>query len=1529
MHKWQHKIKCLFACSLFIFFWQANAQRMMEKLDRGLLAVKVPEGVYISWRVPGTEWQNVSYNLYSGIDKLNALPVTGASNFLDTSGTLNTIYSVTAIVNGIEQPPSEAVTAWENSYYDIPVRDIPGNYELNDASVGDLDGDGDYEIVIKRLSPDVTPEPAYTSLIEAYQLDGTFLWSIDLGPNRFNPKQINFAVFDFNSDGKAEVVLKSAEGTIDGTGVKIGDVNGDGITNYRYSLAGDDISEGPEFLSVYDGATGKELARANYIVREPIEQWGEPGMNLTQYAHRSSSCMITPAYLDGRNPSIVICRGIYHRTKMSAWNFINDSLVRIWDFDSDNWPIAYNGQGNHSLSVADVDDDGKDEIIYGSMTIDDDGTGLYSTGLGHGDALHVSDMDPDRKGLEIWQAQETSTGATYRDAGTGEILYQYKTGSDQGRACAGDITSEHRGFEMWGSTGCPLYSCQDGILGLSPSQINFVIWWDGDLLREMLDHNWLGDAVGAGIGTITKYDGTQAGTNLLTANGTYSTNWTKGNPCLQADILGDWREEVIWRTTDNKYMRIYTTTIPTSYRIYTPMHDPQYRLAIAWQNNAYNQPPHPGYYIGDGMTAIPPPPIGNAKLTWHKGTVWDVNQSKNWSYADSLAVFNHGDDVLFDISGSNDTIISLQGILLPSAVTVFSPKDYIFGGTGVLSGLMGLLKSGSGILTIQTDNNYSGKTVVWDGTLYVNGTLEKSPVEVQKFAYAGGRGVFGKGLTIFEGGNMIVGQSAVYGDTLRISDSLTLEGNVSVSFDLSDDTTGIQKTNDMVIIDGDLHLHGMNAIRINRINGRLETGPYTLFRFSGELTGNPDNLKVEGIPGVPYKMFITDSTIGIDIMSVRNPCKIIWKGGISNDWDLANNIAWLNEGSPDWFIGFDTVVFSDLGTPNTSINLIGALPVGEMIFDAAIDYTIDGTGSIGGTGKIIKSGSGKLTILNQNDYTGPTIINEGTLEIPRFEKAGYPSPVGAGSADPNNLIFNGGSMNLFGSSCVTDKGMSIGTGGGTIAVGSSGTNIEIAGQITGSGRLTKTGSGMLSFTSANDYAGGTSLKAGTIYLASDAANISGLGTGAITIENASLKMFNNTGYTDNCSWNMIIPDEKWANLYLDSRSSLTGSLTGTGTLHLYSPWIRSELRGDWSDFSGKIDVATDADGGTFLIDNTFGYPGTSLLLGNNVTALYRHTSGITITIGELSGTSSSRLGSGGEGASTITWKIGGKNTDAVFNGVICNDQFKNSGASSAIIKTGSGTWVLTNDNTYSGSTIVEMGMLMVNNTSGSGTGTGDVTVRNGASISGAGTIGGSVMIEGGGAMVPGNKGIGTFTVNQHVTLMTGSYLAIEVSSSLESSDLLEVNGHLTLNGTLYISNLGPELFAAGDSFKIFNSASCTGIFSSILPESPGSGLVWDTTGLSKYGILQIAKVNGISDTDLPSKIQVYPNPAKNSLLLKLADNASDFMLLIENLKGQVVYTGSKKNTTEYEVDLSSFSSGIYTLRFIIDKQVYTDRFIKN
>jgi rhamnogalacturonan endolyase len=472
--------------------------------------------------------------------------------------------------------------------------------------VGDLDGDGEYEIVLHQAGrgrdnaqAGMTDPP----ILEAYRLDGTLLWRIHLGKNvREGAHYTQFMVYDLDGDGRAEVACKTADGTVDGRGQVIGDARADWRDERGYIL------DGPEYLTIFDGKTGAALATTDYLPpRGKVSDWGD------DYGNRVDRFLACIAYLDGQRPSLVMCRGYYTRTALVAWNWRDSAnarrstLTRVWTFDSDDGTsgnAAYRGQGNHNLSVGDVDGDGRDEIVYGACVIDDNGKGLYSTGLGHGDALHLSDVDPDRPGLEVFDIHERPRhphGAEFRDARTGQLIWS-KPSPDVGRGVAMDVDPRHRGYEMWASGA--------GLIGLwnvkgeqisdrKPRSCNFGVWWDGDLLREILDRN-----------VITKWnwsDGSEP--TLLTAAECSSNNGTKATPVLCADILGDWREEVIWRTLDNKELRLYTTTLPTPHRLYTLMHDPQYRLSVAWQNVGYNQPTQPGFYLGEGMKAPPCPAI--------------------------------------------------------------------------------------------------------------------------------------------------------------------------------------------------------------------------------------------------------------------------------------------------------------------------------------------------------------------------------------------------------------------------------------------------------------------------------------------------------------------------------------------------------------------------------------------------------------------------------------------------------------------------------------------------------------------------------------------------------------------------------------------------------------------------------------------------------------------------------------------------------------------------------------------------------
>ncbi|MFD1146456.1 rhamnogalacturonan lyase family protein [Saccharothrix hoggarensis] len=573
-----------------------TGRKQVERLDRGVVSVRSGTGNLVSWRLLAGDPQNVGFNVYRGATKLNASPITSSTNYLDSGAASDASYTVRAVVDGAEQAASPASLGFGPGYRDVPIQSPGVGYSANDASVGDLDGDGDYEFVVK-WDPDNAKDNSQSGVtgnvfIDAYRLDGTRLWRIDLGRNiRAGAHYTQFQVYDYDGDGRAEVAMKTADGTRDGRGVVIGNATAD------YRNSGGYILSGPEFLTMFNGLTGAAMSTVSYDPpRGNVGSWGDT------YGNRVDRFLAGTAYLDGARPSLIMARGYYTRAVIAAWDFRNGALTKRWTFDSNN-QSGYAGQGNHSLSVGDVDGDGRDEIAYGAAMIDDNGRGLWTSGLGHGDAAHLGDLDPSRPGLEYFKVSESSNqpGSWFADARTGQRLWTTPSGGDNGRGVSADIWAGSPGAESWSNMDGELRNTRGTGIGRKPSSANFLIWWDGDTSRELLDQT-----------RIDKY-GTSGDTRLLTGSGVASNNGTKATPALSADLFGDWREEVVWRTSDNSALRIYSTPNQTDRRIPTLMHDTMYRVAIAWQNTAYNQPPHPSFHIGSGMVTPPWPDVYYAR----------------------------------------------------------------------------------------------------------------------------------------------------------------------------------------------------------------------------------------------------------------------------------------------------------------------------------------------------------------------------------------------------------------------------------------------------------------------------------------------------------------------------------------------------------------------------------------------------------------------------------------------------------------------------------------------------------------------------------------------------------------------------------------------------------------------------------------------------------------------------------------------------------------------------------------------------
>lgn len=1469
----------------------ANAQRFTDKLDRGLVAVKTTKGVYCSWRIQADEYYDVKYNLYRDGTRVNAEPL-DVSNFTDASGSESSQYTVKAVLNGVEQQASKAATVFKSNYKEIKIKhdaSLKATYEPNDACCADVDGDGEVEILMKfnnkeegeQLYPKNGPTingvaTKEYSMLACLKQDGTVLWWVNCGPNMgdFQNNEQNIVGYDWDMDGKAEVVMRLEEGSTvhmaDGTTYTIGanGKNGSSWTNYREPKASGSVEwfthYGKEFLWYCEGATGKPYQCIEFPLKRLEDgetdlkaAWGDG------YGHRSSKYFFGAPYLDGKHPSIFLGRGIYTRHKFIAYDVdpkTHDLKVR-WKWTNNQPGSPWFGQGYHNYIIADVDWDGRDEIVWGSMVIDDNGMGLSTTGLGHGDAQHIGDFNPYIHGQEMFACNEDNPSNNYRDATTSKIYYRKTDTNDDGRCLAGNFYNDFPGAVGHSAHDTPISTVTNEHVSTNTNglSMNFRIYWDGDLLEECFNNT---EVTKPGVGTIATF------------LGAYSNNGTKATPCYQGDIFGDWREEVIERTADNN-IRIYTTNEPTKWRNYSLWYDHQYRNGMVWQPCGYNQPPHVSYFLGEleGITIAPPP----LTTTGREEVGSSISKALDGKHA---LLATTGDATVSVAEGASPAIFTdnapswVQGTAASECRTKDTEIKYTYYTHtltgGAFTGGMRLVKQGDGTLVLpNVKQTYTGKTDVWAGTLQFDGTMESSPVWLNRFAELNSNG-----------GNFKGGIKADYGSVIRpggkesigtlTTSSLDLGFGARVVFDAKDGNVDKLVAAKMSIE----KKYWKNGPQYNTPVFEFATAPapgtYTLAEV-GELTGKLSDIVVEGLDGHKFSLEYTDGKIILNLSDTRDSESCVWTGEKGSVWDLMSTENFSS--SDKMFVTGDELTFND-DAATSNVSIAEDVTPGNLYFknDKKV-YSLAGKGSILGEGSLNVEGTGTVYVKNTNKYSGGTNVKGGTLIPTTLANKDGLEYGSLGAADNTITLSNNGTLKVT-TGMTASHPIVLGENGG--AINNTGTLILNGGIRKGAGKnrdLYKMGAGTLQLNSIADF-DVLYINQGTVYDFQDG-HFSGktiVLNGSKVVLQASNSIY--SGNSDNV--NIEVPKGKSGIWYPDGRCDYTGKLTGEGTIDIYGTWIRCPFKGDWSKFEGTINAKRGNKNvyePVFDFNNTYGIPLATLNVDSRFTKDYAFcTNGKSFAIGALTGTGYiSNGGYFGSGANTLT--IGGKNT---------NFEFKGSINGSNVVKNGTGIWTISSEDVLANAKSLKIvdGVVKLNKATATSSMTAPTVlyVRNEGELRGVGCTYGVSLLKGG-ILRPGSNAetaqtnnTGVINILKNLNAVVGSSIyvnktkadSISVNAYTGSKSpawaFLNVGGNAVLNGTIYVTYKDTWTPAVGDYVRVLDCAGSISGNPTFELQALPAGLEWDTTPFLSTGTIRVAVSTGIKEVGLDGgsfKADVY------------------------------------------------------------------------
>ena len=1422
-----------------------SAQRVQQKLGRGVVVAKNGTAATLTWRRLAQEPEDATYNIYVNGTKLNSAPLKN-TNFATTAAKVpvGSEVEVKVVYDGKERsvgvPHKVGNYDLRNMFMSIRFDKSPltaANYSTDYVWPADLDGDGEMDYVVNRKSVST----GLDNYVEAYLSSGEHLWTVKLGPNELScaGQDDMILAYDMDCDGKADVVMQTSDGTqfwdadnktygLFVNGNTTGDTDGDGIIDYEKQ----GTKNAPRYMTVVDGMTGKEKASVEQTYNSSYNRTNKSALMGDEYNKHVGHVGVF--YNDGVHPAVIM--EWHTRNSNGSHNYHNSAFA--YDFSggkAGEWKELFckntGGPAFHHIRIADVDGDGKDEMLTGGYTMDDNGSTLNNPGISHGDRFRTSDIDPERPGLETFAIQQNAgdmLGQILYDAATGKAIKKWYLSAvgDVGRGECMDVDPNHLGWEMWSTMGGVYNAKGDLIPEHSAPYPTEGIWWDNQLDREIVQtsdshHNvYIQDFYKGRLIEIAKLSGWR-----------YVTVYAK-RAAFWGDIIGDWREELVLLNKENGvcvgivgFTTDYTTDIDN---IYCLQEDPAYRMQCT--TKGYYQSPNTGFYLGYDMPRPTLPPVMVADFVYGKyATHWSAGGFTNYDRSES-ATYEDGKSVLFGINSSASC--QLNEVVRPSVLYAMPVKgqEIVLNGGGSIEGPGQLWKSQQGLFNIGVPLNHTGGTYISEGILQTG--VIKGDVELRARGTLSGNAVVEGNLIIegalnHEGCRLMPGIGDNQLGTIKLRKGLNINRRLFVESDIfvSDGMA------DCVVVEGDIKVTDVGELVFTIVPDaeKITEGRYVLMTYTGSADLDMEKVSVRGLAGLSYKIVNEDNAIWLVINAQREASlSVKWTGEVDGVWNYQTKNFMLNDVATE-FVAEDAIEFNDDAT-TTTITVGDLMPVSKVTIDNDTKaYIFNGDGGFSGSGMFVKNGNGKLTLnTTKSNYTGATVINGGTVVVKELADGGMASSLGAASSSADNLKIGQATLYVNNSNTSTNRGITL-TDTATIQVASGATSLK--GIIKGSGMLVKTGTGQLNITyaGANTWSGGTQLKAGT--LAMGAWNTT-FGTATSKIEvlgNSTIRVFDQNSTSAVPTINNTIDVMKGKTLTIETgmRCAIRGKLTGAGNVKISFPYVRGDVYTNMSAFEGVFEST----GGQLRLASAIDLSKGTLKLDAGVYAAHvKGGSGdeqvLTSKIGSLVSTATDcTLASG-------NWNVGYLGNNDTYAGMF------NSAAT--LNKYGEGDLTLTGSS--QGKVNIHEGRVLVNNTSAETT-TGAITINNGGTLAGVGKTA-TVTVKKGGVISAGKSDYvtGTMTITGNLSVNMGGVVYSRVrGTSSTRNDAFNVAGRVALVSPVFRLERVNGEYSEGDEIKLFTGDGQVTLSGEpqFEPAVPKTGYLWDYSTLTTDGTIRV------------------------------------------------------------------------------------------